>query len=141
VKATGLLKPFSRPTEMVVVPLAPWLKIGGDKDVDKLNEPVVGAVTATVICDVRVKLPLVPVTTAVDDAGVAELEAARVSIVVPPVTEIGLKAAVTPGGSPLIANETGAVKPPVRVTVSVSDELEPWIRLTEPDGTPIENCP
>src|SRR5262245_16630215 len=56
---------------------------------------------------------------------VAVLEAERVSVLLAPVVEGGVKDAVTPLGSPEALKATDAVKPPVRVTVIVDVPLDP----------------
>ncbi len=62
-----------------------------------------------------VSVALVPVTVTVAGPRVAVLEAVKVSVLLLPVVEPGLKAAVTPAGKPLALNVTLPVKPPVRV--------------------------
>jgi hypothetical protein len=67
----------------------------------------------------------VPVTVTVAAPVAAVLDAARVKTVLVPVVEVGLKAAVTPVGSPLAVNPTLLVNPPVRVRVTVLVTLAP----------------
>ena len=64
---------------------------------------------------VRLNAPLAPVTVTVVVPTVAVVEAVNVSMLVDPVTDAGLKAAVTPVGSPLALRATAPVNPPVRV--------------------------
>jgi hypothetical protein len=61
--------------------------------------------------------PPVPVTVTVAGPIVAVLDAFRVSALLVPVAEAGLKLAVTPFGNPPALNSTLPVKPPVRVIV------------------------
>jgi len=69
------------------------------------------------------------VTVTVADPVAAELEAARVSVVLLPVAGVGLKLPVTPLGSPLAVKATLPVKPPVRVIVTVLVPLAPWLTV------------
>ena len=48
-----------------------------------------------------------------------------------PVTEVGLKAAVTPVGKPEADNETEESKPPLTATVMVEVPALPWTTETE----------
>lgn len=43
-----------------------------------------------------------------------------------PVTEVGLKASVTPVGAPLTEKATGELYPPLTVLVILTVPLEPW---------------
>ena len=61
---------------------------------------------------VRVSVPLVPVTVTVPDP-VAPAEAVKVTRLLVPVAEAGLKLAVTPEGRPLALRATAPVNPPV----------------------------
>src|SRR5215831_10759955 len=84
--------------------------------------------TVRLIDVVCVRPPPVPVTVTVAAPRVAVPEAVKVSTLLVPVAEAGLKLAVTPLGNPLALKATLPVKPPVRVIVIVLVPLAP--RLT-----------
>src|SRR5262245_11680133 len=91
--------------------------------------PPPGLATVSARVAVRAVSPLaVPVTVTLALPSVAVEEAARVTTVELPVVDAGLNAALTPVGSPLAANDTAPVKPPVRVSVHVDEPFAP--RLT-----------
>jgi len=73
----------------------------------------------------RVNPPPVPLTVTFTVPVVAALEAARVSALLAPVVDGGLKVAVTPLGNPLALKATLLVNPPVRVIVIVLAPLAP----------------
>lgn len=75
--------------------------------------------TVRAIVVVRVRPPPVPVTVTVAGPRVAALDADRVSVLLVPVVEEGLKLAVTPLGKPLALSVTLLAKPPVRGIVIV----------------------
>lgn len=79
---------------------------------------------------VAVKVPEVPVRVTFDVPGVAELLAVKVSTL-DPVVGFVPNTALTPVGSPDIANVTFPVKPPVSMTAMVSVVLAPWVRDTD----------
>ena len=91
-----------------------------------------------------VVLPEVPVTVTVKAPVVAVLLAVSVSTL-ELVEEVGLKAAVTPLGSPDTVNATLPVNPPVSATVIVSVPLAPCLTDTvdaeglrvKPDDDPL----
>src|SRR6185369_7263467 len=90
----------------LLVPLAPRLivrLVGLDESV---KFGVAGALTMRLIVVVRVSPPPVPVIVTVAGPVVAVLDAARVSVLLFPVVEAGLKAAVTPDGNPLAVRAT-----------------------------------
>jgi hypothetical protein len=67
-----------------------------------------------------IKLPLVPVITRGKvPTGVDKLVTTRMVVGPELLTEAGLKAAVTPVGSPLTLNVTTPLNPPVAVTVAL----------------------
>jgi hypothetical protein len=67
-----------------------------------------------------VRLPLVPVIVRVEVPAAAELLVVMVSVDVPePLTEAGLRVAVTPAGAPLTPNATAPLKPLIALTVAV----------------------
>jgi hypothetical protein len=77
------------------------------------------------IVAVRVKPPPAPVTVTVAAPSVAVLDAVKVSALLPPVVEPGLKLAVTPAGNPLALKATLLVNPFRRVMVIVLVPLAP----------------
>jgi hypothetical protein len=79
---------------------------------------------------VRVRVPLTPVTVTVAAPIVAVAEAVKVRMLLLPEADAGLKAAVTPAGSPLAVSATLAVNPPVRVMFMVLVTLPPWFTAT-----------
>src|SRR5262249_42240737 len=90
-----------------------------------VTPPVPPPFTVRVIGVVRVRPPPVPVMVTVVAPRVAALDAARVSVLLPPVVDGGLKLAVTPLGNPLALKATLFVKPPVRVMVIALVTLSP----------------
>jgi hypothetical protein len=56
---------------------------------------------------------------------VAVAEAVKVTVLLVPVVEAGLKLAVTPAGKPLAPNATALENPPVRVIVITLDAFAP----------------
>src|SRR5262249_36103542 len=83
------------------------------------------AFTVRLIGVVRVRPPPVPVTVIVAAPIVAALDAERVSTLLPPVADVGLKFADTPLGNPLALKATLPVKPPVLVMAIVLVPLDP----------------
>jgi hypothetical protein len=127
-KATAPVKPPVRVIAIVLVPLAPRLTVRLVGLAASEKSCVGGWATVRLMVVVRARLPLVPVTVTVAAPRVAVLEAAKVSVALFPVVEVGLKLAVTPLGNPLALKATLPVKPPVRVIVIVLAPLAP--RLT-----------
>src|SRR5262245_55111544 len=84
--------------------------------------------TVRLIEVVRVRPPPVPVTVTVAGPGVAALDADKVSELLVPVVELGLKLAITPLGNPLALKATAPVNPFRRVMVIALVPLAP--RLT-----------
>src|SRR5215468_10599037 len=84
--------------------------------------------TVRLIDVVRVRPPPVPVTVTVAAPRVAVLEALKVSVLLVPVVDVGLKPAVTPLGNPLALKATLLVNPFTRLMVIVLAPLAP--RLT-----------
>jgi len=78
---------------------------------------------------VCVSVPLTPVTVTVAVPIVAVLDAVKVRVLVP-VVEAGLKAAVTPVGSPLAVRATAPVNPPEGATVIVLLPVPPCATVT-----------
>lgn len=103
------------------------------------NESVVGdtvmvnsglAVTVRVTLAVSIVEPLVPVTVMVTAPTLAVLVAVNVSVLPPdPVTEVGLKLAVTPAGRPLTVNATALLKPLNAPTVTLLPTLVPCMTV------------
>lgn len=88
----------------------------GDTEIVKFGS----AVTMRLRVVLSVVEPLVPVTVTVAVPTVAAAEAVNVSVLpADPVTEVGLKAAVTPVGKPLALNATVPVKPLKGETVTL----------------------
>jgi hypothetical protein len=127
-KATAPVKPPVRVIVIVLVPLAPRLTVRLVGLAANEKSGVGGWATVRLMVVVRARLPLVPVTVTVAAPSVAVLEAAKVSVALFSVVEVGLKLAVTPLGNPLALKATLPVKPPVRVIVIVLAPLAP--RLT-----------
>jgi hypothetical protein len=73
----------------------------------------------------RVRPPPVPLTVTFTVPVVAELEAAKVKVLLVPVVEAGLKVAVTPLGNPVALKATLLANPPVRLIVIVLAPLPP----------------
>jgi hypothetical protein len=86
--------------------------------------PPVLPVTFNETVVVRTSVPLVPVTVTVAAPNVAVLDAVKVSVLLLPVGELGLNAAVTPAGNPLALKVTPAVKL-VRVMLIVLVTIAP----------------
>jgi hypothetical protein len=84
-----------------------------------VTPPVPPPVTVRVTVAVRVSPPPAPVMVTVAAPRVAALDAVRVSALLFPVVEAGLKLADTPLGNPLAVNATLLVNPPVRVMLIV----------------------
>lgn len=84
------------------------------------------AVTLRVSVVDAVVEPLVPVTVTVAAPTVAVFEAVNVSVLPDePVTEVGLKTAVTPAGSPLTLSAITPLKPLIELTVTLLAALAP----------------
>lgn len=95
-----------------------------------------GGVTVTVIAMLEVKLPDMPVIV-ICDAFATALVAVLIVIVLEPVVEAGLKAAVTPAGNPVTLNATVPVNPVCGTTLTVAAALPPiptLIFATEEDS-------
>src|SRR5262245_4098436 len=106
-------------------PLMPWISSYMSRKRWVYALTVVVGVTVRETATPCVSAPDVPVTVTVLVPVAAAIEAVRLSTVLAPVVLAGLKAAVTPAGRPVAANETAPVKPPVRVMVMVQDALPP----------------
>jgi len=135
VNATLLANPPVRAMLTLLVPLAPLLNVRLVALGESVKFGVAGALTVRRIVVVRVSPPPVPVIVTLAGPVVAVLEAARVSMLLFPVVEAGLNAAVTPDGNPLAARATLLVKPPLRVIAIVLVPFAPRliVRLEELD--------
>lgn len=105
--------PVSPPTNVIVIVLVGF-EFGGTETAAGDTEMVKSgsAVTFRVSVVLLMVVPLVPVTVTVAVPTVAVDAAVNVSVLpVEPVTEVGLKLAVTPAGRPLIVKSTAAAKP------------------------------
>jgi hypothetical protein len=103
---TAFEKPFCGVRESVLLPVAPCGMLSAVGEADKMNVGCGVMVSATVVLAIRT--PEVPVmVTVAEDAAV--LAAVKVTVLWPAIT--GLKAAVTPAGSPDAASATVALKP------------------------------
>ena len=125
VNATLFVNPPVRAMLTVLIPLAPRLMVRLVGLRERVKSGVAGALTVRLIVVVRVSPPPVPVTVTVAGPVVAVLEAVRASVLLFPVVEVGLKAAVTPLGNPLAVRATLPVKPPLRVIAIVLLPLAP----------------
>lgn len=92
------------------------------------------AVTLSVRVVEAVVEPLVPVIVTVAGPTAAVLDAVNVSeLPDEPVTDAGLKEAVTPDGNPLALNATVPVKPLIAFTVTLAEALNPCSTETPED--------
>lgn len=99
----------------------------GDTEIVKLGS----AVTVRVSVVASTVEPLVPVTVIVAAPTVAVFEAVKVSVLpADPVTEAGLKLAVTPVGRPLTVKATVPLKPLIAETVTPLVAVVPCSTLT-----------
>jgi hypothetical protein len=114
-RLTEPLKPFSRATDTVVVTLALLCVVRDPPDSVRLK---FGATMVRVRVAVALRAPEVPVTVMVEVPATAALPAVRVIVLALFVLE-GLKAAVTPAGSPEATRLTLPLKPSCGTTVIV----------------------
>jgi hypothetical protein len=123
VNATVLSKPFTAVIAMLLVPLAPLLRLtlAGVAASVKLA----GGATVIAIVVLLVMVPDVPVTVTVELPSAAPAVALNVSVVVR-VAAAGLKVAVTPEGRPETEKVTMPLKPVCGATVMVLTPLPPW---------------
>jgi hypothetical protein len=127
--ATLLANPPVRETVTVLAPLAPRLIVRFAGLAESVKSGVAGALTVRPIVAVRVIPPPVPVIVTVAGPVVAVLEAVKVSVLLFPVVEAGLKAAVTPLGKPLAVRATLLVNPPLRAIAIVELPLAPLVSV------------
>ena len=112
------VSPPTNPIETVAEALVPagTVSAKGEAEMVKLGS----AVTFNVRVVVSVIVLLVPVIVTVAGPTVAVFVAVKVSVVpAEPVTEVGLKLAVTPAGSPLTERATVPLKPLIAETVTL----------------------
>src|SRR6202451_1539253 len=123
--------PVRPPTKVMVIVLVGFdpggrLIAAGDTQIVKFGS----AVTVRLSIVLSVVAPLVPVTVTVAVPTVAVADAVKVSVLPDdPVTEVGLKAAVTPTGRPVAVRATVPVKPLKGVTVMLLVAVVPCITV------------
>src|SRR5262245_38254311 len=115
--ATLPVNPPVRVIVIVAIPLAPRLTVRLVGLAESEKSGVCGATTVRLIDVARVIPPPVPVMLTGNTPIVAVAEAVKVTVLLVPVVEAGLKPAVTPAVNPLALNPTLPVKPPTRVIV------------------------
>jgi hypothetical protein len=98
---------------------------------------VTGRLTVKVRLAVWLSAPDVPVMVTVAVPTVAELDAARVSVLVV-VADAGLNVAVTPVGSPLAVSDTAPANPFAADMLTVAVPLAPWVTVTAAGETDSE---
>lgn len=109
---TGPVKPPSSVTVIVLVPVPPGATVTVAGKAESANPGVLGVIVNETVV-VLVTVPEVAVMVIVYVPGVTEQPTASVIVTFPlVVTELGLKAAVTPAGSPLAERATLPVNPP-----------------------------
>ena len=130
--AASVTEPVNPPTSVMVtvlVALAPCATETVAGEGARVKPGAALTVSATVI--VWVSVPEVPVTVTMTGPPVVAVPAAvSVRTLEPVVVGLGLKAAVTPVGSPAAANVTPLAKPLTGVTVMVSVVLAPCVIAT-----------
>jgi hypothetical protein len=128
--ATPPVKPPLRVMAIVLIPLAPRFIVRLAGLAASAKSGVACALTVRLIVVVRVSPPPVPVTVTTAGPSVAVAEAVKVTALLAPVVEAGLKLAVTPVGNPVALNATPPVNPPVRATVIALFAVEPLVTFT-----------
>jgi hypothetical protein len=111
--------PVKPPICLIVIALVPFssrliVRLGGLAESAKS-----GAGTFRSIVVVSVRPPPVPVTVILTAPRAAALDAVRVSVLLPPVVEEGLKLAVTPLGNPLALKATLSVMPARLIVIAL----------------------
>src|SRR5262245_12962683 len=89
-----------------------------------------GWLTVRLMVAVWHRAPLVPVIVMVAGPSVAVVDALKVTLLLVPVVDAGVKLAVTPAGSPVALSATLPVNPPVCVIVIVLLALAPRFTVT-----------
>src|SRR5262245_55877900 len=92
-----------------------------------VTPPVPPPLTVRVIGVDRVRPPPVPLMVMVVEPKTAVPDAVKVTVLLVPVVEDGLKLAITPVGNPVALIATLLAKPPVRVIVIALVPLAPWL--------------
>src|SRR5262245_36487138 len=128
--ATLAVNPPLRVIVIALVSLAPRLIVKLVGFAAREQTGVGGAITVGLIVIVCVSPPPVPVMVTGNTPSVAVAEAVKVTVLLVPVVEAGLKLAVTPPGNPLALNDTLPVKPPVRVIVIALFAVKPRVTFT-----------
>ena len=105
-KVTTPVKPFWGVTVIVSLPLVPGFTVTLEVAAARLNA---GVVTTKLTGTALVREPDVPPTVNTNEPAEADLDAARVSVLLPPLT--ALKVAETPAGKPEAAKATTPAKP------------------------------
>jgi hypothetical protein len=128
-KATTLVNPPVRAIVTVAPPLAPRLMVRLDGFTDSVKSGGGGSLTVRLKVVDRLRPPPEPLIVTLTAPVVAVLEAASVSVLLPPVVEAGLNVAVTPLGNPVALKVTLLVNPPLRVMVIVLTPLAPRLMV------------
>jgi hypothetical protein len=131
---TWPLKPFNGVMVMVLLPLVPCVMVTlfGEEDRLKFGEAAAFTVSATPVA--WTVLPLVPVIVMLKVPVGVVLPIVTVMVEEPePVTEVGLKLALAPAGSPLVLNVTVPLNPLTDPTVAAYVVLLPCTTVRE-DG-------
>ena len=133
-RATVPLNPPPGMTVTVLVAVPPWTTLALVADSEKSEGPV----TVRAIVALCVRLPLVPTMEIfVVPAGVLVCALKLTTMVPLPLTEDGLKFALTPGGKPVAETETEPVNPNSDATVSVAVGFDPGVRVTAAGGAAV----
>jgi hypothetical protein len=127
-RATELVKPPVRVIVIVLAPLEPRFMVRVEGEADNVKSGGGAALTVRLRVVERESPPPEPLIVTFTVPVAAVLEAASVSVLLPPVVEGGLNVAVTPLGNPVALKATLLVNPPLRVMVIVLAPLAP--RLT-----------
>ena len=124
--------PVRPPTKVRVMVLVGFVPAGNETAAGEAEMVKLGsAVTVRASVAVSVVEPLVPVTVKVASPTVAVFDAMKVRVLpAEPVTEDGLKTAVTPAGRPLTLRATALSKPLIAETVMLLDAVVPCSMLT-----------
>jgi hypothetical protein len=128
-KATTLSNPPMRVIVTVAPLLAPRLMVKLDGFTDSVKSGGGGSLTVRLKVVDRLRPPPEPLIVTLNVPVAAVLEAASVSVLLPPVVEAGLNVAATPLGNPLALKATLPVNPPLRVMVIVLTLLAPRLMV------------
>jgi len=134
VNATLPVKPPREATVTVLVAVPPWTTLALVAESEKSDAPV----TVRAMVALCVRLPLVPTMEMfVVPAGVLVWALKFTTIVPLPLTEDGLKLALTPDGRPVAEIETEPVNPKSEATVTVAVGFEPGVMVTAAGGAAV----